>query len=314
MLTDSAPLRLRAVWLYYNRNATQKEIAEALGISRSTVIRMLGEARQNGEVSIWINATPQDCGLLGVALEERLGLDEAIVVPGHGTPDQTAQDVGAALGRFLSETIVDGLTIGVGWGRTLSASLATFRPVKREATRILSLLGGTIQPRTVNPADFSWQIASRLSADCLLMMAPLIVDSAATKRTLIDDCGLRPLFDQAGRLDLAVVSCGDVGAGGTSLSRSFLSETELASLVAAGAVCDVMCQFLDETGATVPHPIHDRVMSVDLDSVAAARHVVIASGGAHRAPAILASVRRLGCNTLITDEAAARAILARDDV
>lgn len=298
------------MWLYYNRNATQKEIAETLGISRSTVIRMLSEARQNGDVSIWINGTPEDCGLLSVELEARLGLDEAIVVPGSGTPDQTAQDVGAALGQFLSQTITDGLTIGVGWGRTLSASLATFRPVKRENTRVLSLLGGVIAPQTVNPADFSWQMASRLSADCLLMMAPLIVDSAATKRTLIEDCGLQPLFDQAAQLDLAVVSCGDVSANGTSLSRNFLSSDDFRTLMASGAVCDVMCQFLDDSGATVPHPIHDRVMSVDLDTVATARHVVIASGGALRAKAILASARRLRCNTLITDEAAARALLA----
>jgi DNA-binding transcriptional regulator LsrR (DeoR family) len=50
-------------------------------------------------------------------------------------------------------------------------------------------------------------------------------------------------------------------------------------------------------------------MSVELEMIRAAGHVLIASGGAHRAAAIRAAIKRLGCNTLITDEGAARALL-----
>ena len=52
-----------------------------------------------------------------------------------------------------------------------------------------------------------------------------------------------------------------------------------------------------------------RVMSVGLDVVAGARHIVLASGGARRAPAIRATLARLSAQTLVTDEAAARAML-----
>jgi DNA-binding transcriptional regulator LsrR (DeoR family) len=52
-------------------------------------------------------------------------------------------------------------------------------------------------------------------------------------------------------------------------------------------------------------------MSVDLERLASARHVV-ATGGVKRAPAIQAAIRRVGCNTLVTDEGAAVALLERD--
>ena len=55
--------------------------------------------------------------------------------------------------------------------------------------------------------------------------------------------------------------------------------------------------------------LKDRVMSIDLDTVKKANHIVLVSGGAHRAPAIRATIRRVGCNTLITDEGAAAALL-----
>lgn len=308
-LSDTTSLRLRAAWLYFQRGMTQKNIADSLGVSRSTVIRLLDEARKRSEVQIWINASPGDCTGLAVDLEERLGLSEAIVVPGAGTPDETARDVGAALGQLLSEVVTDGMSLGVGWGRTLNASLATFRPQRRENMRVVSLQGGLVAARSINPVDVSWRIAGQLGAECLLYLAPLIVDSADTKRRLIEHCGLQTLVDAAGALDLAVISCGDIGPGGSSLSHDFLTQGEYARLVAAGAICDAMCQFLDDAGRTIPDPVHDRVMAVDLDTVARAGHVILASGGAGRARAIRATIARTGCKTLITDEAAARALL-----
>jgi len=310
-LLDTHSLRVRAAWLYYNRGLTQKDIAEKLGISRSTIIRMLDEAQKRGEVRVWINQSPAECTELELRLEEKYGLDEAIVVPGEGNAEETARDVGVALGAFLSEVVSDHSTIGVGWGRTLNASLGSFRPGVRQGVQVISLLGGLIEARSINPVDFSWRIASSVGADCLLFLAPLLVDSADTKRRLIESCGLDRLFERAGKLDLAILSCGDVGAAGTSLSMDLLSKQERQSLAEAGAVCDALCQFLDAGGRTVDHPIHDRVMSVDLDTVSTARHIVLAAGGKARAAAIEATILRTKCHTLVTDEAAAQALLGQ---
>ncbi|AYM19952.1 sugar-binding transcriptional regulator [Agrobacterium tumefaciens] len=309
-LVDIKSLRIRAAWLYYSRGLTQKDIAEMLGVSRSTIIRALEEAQKRGEVRIWITQAPGECTDLEMKLEERFGLDEAIVVPGEGNADETARDVGAALGVFLSDVISDGNVVGVGWGRTLNASLQTFRPSVRQGVQVVSLLGGLLEANTVNPIEYSWRIASHVSGDCLLFLAPLVVDSADTKMRLIERCGLDRLFDTANNLDIAVISCGDVGTKSTSLSGHFLSKEDQKSLVAAGAVCDTLCQFLDADGNTVDHPIHDRVMSVNLDAVSKAKHIILASGGKARVPAIRATIARTKCHTLITDEAAARELLA----
>jgi DNA-binding transcriptional regulator LsrR (DeoR family) len=77
-----------------------------------------------------------------------------------------------------------------------------------------------------------------------------------------------------------------------------------------GCVGDLMCNFFDAAGAASPHPLAERVMSVDLATVVSAKHLVLACGGAARATAIRAAIKRIGCNTLITDQAAARALLA----
>ncbi len=71
-----------------------------------------------------------------------------------------------------------------------------------------------------------------------------------------------------------------------------------------------MCNFLDAQGRLVDHPLNQRTMSVGLGALRNARHIVLASGGAQRASAILAVIRAIGCQTLVTDESAARAMLA----
>ena len=309
--SEAASMRLRAAWLYYNQGLTQKDVAERLGLSRSTVIRLLDEAMKRSEVQIWISEGIDTCVELAIRLEKAYGLDEALVVPAprDGSATSLASSVGLALGQFLSEVVQDDMTIGVGWGRTMTASLGSFRPPRRENCKVVSLLGGIVAVHQTNPIDYTWRFAGQLGAECYMFLAPLLVDSVKTKRALIEQCGLNTIYDLAENLDLAVVSCGDIGPHSTSLSEGFISKAELDRLIAAGCVCDTMFNFLDEQGRSVDHKLNERVMSVDLDTLRKAKHIVLSSGGAHRAVAIRATIRRVGCNTLITDETAAKELL-----
>ncbi len=311
-LSDDASLRLRAAWLYHAYSFTQNEVADQLGIGRSTVIRLLDEAKERGEVRIWIEEGENQLIELSVRLERALKLDEAIVVPSAGDIDQASKSIGLALGKFLSDVITDNMTVGVAWGRTLTASLGSFHPPRRTGVKVMSLLGGAVETQFVNPVEFSWRLATALHAECFLFPAPLVVDSAETKRRLIEDCGLGRLMEIASALDLAVVSAGDIGKNSGSLVRHLISAREHDEIVALSCVADVMCNFLDIEGRLIDHSLNARTMSVGLDAIAKAKHLVIASGGsAARADAILAAIRSVGCNTLVTDEKAARHMLAK---
>lgn len=172
--SDAGALRIRAAWLYYNEGLTQKDVADRLGISRSTVIRMLEEARKRAEVQIWISDGVADCVELAVRLEKAYGLDEAVVVPSPDSQDaaSVAKAVGLALGQFLTEVITDDMTIGVGWGRTMTASLAGFRPPNRENCKVVSLLGGIVAVRQTNPIDYTWRAGKSVGRRVLHVPRP----------------------------------------------------------------------------------------------------------------------------------------------
>jgi DNA-binding transcriptional regulator LsrR (DeoR family) len=310
VLADNGSLRLRAAWLYHGFNLTQTEVAEQLGIGRSTVIRLLEEARQRGEVKITIDDRLPDLAELSIRLEGALGLDEAIVVPSPQRDGAGSRAVGLALGRLLSEAITDNMTIGVGWGRTLSAALESFSPPRRNGVKVMSLMGGAVEAQSTNPFEFAWRLASALQAECFLFPAPLVVDSSEMRDRLMADRSIARLSHLAASLDLAVVSAGGLAESSGSLVRQLITDAEAADLLERGCVADIMCNFINAQGQTVDHSLNARVMSVGVETLRAAHHTILASGGRERAAAILAVIRSIGVNTLVTDEQTARVILA----
>ena len=65
--------------LYYEKKYTQQEIADALGITRQTVSKLLGDAVNERIVEIIVHNPEKDCAALQERLCERFGLRAAVV-------------------------------------------------------------------------------------------------------------------------------------------------------------------------------------------------------------------------------------------
>ena len=304
-------LKVRASWLYYVEGLTQEQIAAQMRISRAKVVRLLFAARSEGIVRIRIDAEDAERVALERALVARYGVTEAIVVPAPVDDDAgVAAAVGHAAGIYVHGELRDGLSLAVGWGSTLTAMIrALGRPALRGVS-VISLLGGMTHSRTVNPAAVARRLADLLKAECYQLTAPLIVADEATRAALWAERGLRELRERARRADLAVVSVGDVSERATLFREELVPRAQLASLRAAGAVGDVLCQFVDAEGRLVDHPVNRHALAVELADLRGVRRIVIASGGARKAEALRAAMKALPGSALVTDHAAATGLLA----
>ena len=304
-------LRVRAAWLYYVEGLTQVDVAKRLGVNRIMITRLLADARHRGEVVIRIKSDIAPIIEVQQQLEQRFGLSLAIVAPFLDETGDPTQVIAAAAGAYVSQLMTHRLTVGVGWGRTLQAMLAHIEGRALDGVRVVSLLGGIALARRFNPAEFAWQFAELFGAEGYLIPAPALVDSAQTKHTLLEHCGLDQVLQMAESCDLALLSCGGIESMTTSYRVGHVTEAERTSLIRAGAVGDVLYNFIDRDGRLVDHPVNQRSISLSLEGLAKIPHRVLISGGAEKTEMIRAALTSLLPTTLITDQATAQRLLER---
>jgi DNA-binding transcriptional regulator LsrR (DeoR family) len=202
------------------------------------------------------------------------------------------------------------MSLGIGWGSTLNYSLKAIGDAHAQRMSVISLLGGMTHSRAINPSAVARRLADAFAADCYQLTAPLFVSEPATRAALWKERGLSELLERARRADIAMLSVGDVREDATLFREGLLPRSAIKSLLAKGAVGDVLCHFIDANGRVVDHPVNERVVAVGLDDLRRVPQIVLAAGGRHKAPAIRAALKATQARVLITEEAAARGLLA----
>jgi deoxyribonucleoside regulator len=243
-------------------------------------------------------------------IEKNFGVNRVIVAPFAESEEDPVRVIAAAAGNFISGLMASGMTVGVGWGRTLYNTLPFISGETLEDFRVVSLLGGIAAARRFNPAEFAWQFAELFQGEGFLIPAPAVVDSPETKHALLERCGLASIFEMAGNLDVALLSVGGISTLTTSYRTGYITEAERRSLIDAGAVGDVLYNFIAEDGTTVGHEVNDRVISADLNLLRRCPERVLVSGGKEKLVALRAAMRTLNPTTLITDEQTALNLIA----
>ena len=300
---------MRAAWLYYVEGLTQSDVAKRLGMNRVMVTRLLCDARARGEVIIRIKSNVAPLVELQRNLERRFGLSQAIVAPFPEEGGDPTNVIAAAAGDFVSRMMTNHLTVGVGWGRTLHTMLSFVEGRALEGVRVISLLGGISQARRFNPAEFAWRFAEMFGAEGYLIPAPAIVDSPRTKHALMERCGLEQVIEMAETCDVALLSCGGISTMTTSYRVGHVSEAERQSLIEAGAVGDILYNFLDGNGRRIDHPANERSISIPVEKLIRISKKVLISGGPEKTGMLLGTLGMLEPDVLITDESTAHRLL-----
>ena len=309
-IDPSRKMRVRAAWLYYVEGLTQQATAKLLKINRVQVTRLLAEARKRGEVDIRINASISSIIEVERAVEHAFGIAKVIIAPMASEELDPTKAIASIAGQFISNYVQSDMKIGVGWGRNLYSTLPHIRGSDLEKIRVISLLGGISQAKRFNPAEFAWQFTELFNGEGYLVPAPALVDSAETKHALLEHCGINQIFELADDLDVAFLSAGGIEGITTSYRLGHVSEAERQSLIAAGAVGDLLYNFISEDGDLVDHNVNTRVISIGIDRLKNAKDRILISGGKEKVKVLLGCLRLVKPTVFITDEITAKAILS----
>ncbi|WP_426954294.1 sugar-binding transcriptional regulator [Muricoccus radiodurans] len=304
-------LQVRVAWLYHMEDLTQAEIAARLGLTRLRVNRILGDCRASGLVRVSLASRLESC----VALERQLvregGLAEAVIIPTPEDPEKLPSLLGMAAGDYLSQYLArtEVSVFGVGWGATLREAIRHISPADRPGLWVTSMMGGLTQGSELNSFETAGELARRLNAQCAYLAAPIYAGSAASRDTIVAQDVFAEALARIEAVDLALLSLGDLSPRSLLIRHGLPRDVTAKELRAAGAVGDVLGQFLDAAGQPIAHPINDRVIGLPSARLAAVRTVVLAAGGANKRAVIAAALRGGIPKVLISDEDTARAAL-----
>ncbi len=315
---------VRCLELYYRQARSQKEIAQALGVSAATVSRLLKRAYDDGLVRVELDLPRAE--ELEAALTERFGLRDAAVVAAGGRGD-LKEELGAAAAAYFEKIASNGIRVGLSCGVTLYQTIRQLRERRFRDLALYPLSGeSTLKMVDLSPNTLVGTMAAKYRPHVSAYALPVqhllsLREIERERRRLLRDPEIRTIFEAAQAVEIALVGIGVIAEqtpGFCSLAESYgVSVKRLRQL---GVVGEINYQPFDAEGRIVDHPelrvLMHRVLSVEGSRLQALsrrpdRHVVAIAGGRPKLDAVRGALAGRFMNVLVTDEDLAGTLLRR---
>ena len=146
MKDERKKLLAKLAYLYYVEDKSQSQIAAETGIYRTTVSRMLAEAKKEGVVKIEIENFDTRLFRLENYIKQKYGLKAIEIIP--NLVDEPRESLEKRLAQasavMLRNLIEDGMTVGFSWGKSLRLMVEQVGTKRLDGVQFYPLAGGSL--------------------------------------------------------------------------------------------------------------------------------------------------------------------------
>jgi deoxyribonucleoside regulator len=174
------------------------------------------------------------------------------------------------------------------------------------ATFVSAMGGSPLVDSPTNPNEIVRRLADRCGGQSVGLYAPASVESARMRAQLVREPAVAETLGIAARASIALVGIGGTDDACTMVRSGSVSLDEIRRLRDAGAVGDVLGNYVDADGGLVESPETGRLVSLSLDELHAIGTVVVVVSEAEKPLAILGVLRTGVVDVLVIDEGNAR--------
>lgn len=237
---------IRVSQMYYDEGLNQSQIAGEVGYSRSSVSRMLTEARETGIVQITIGHPLQRLQSLEENLRNKYGLKTVRVA--YSYDDSIASTlVPQCAAQLLVENLKPDSLIVTSTGTPMAATIRALPPLDYPRAHVTQMLGS-------------------LSSANSLLPAPLIMGSAEVAQAVRSEKLIAMTLALGNRADIAIVGVGAIRQGHSGrIFHSFEDAAVARELQEKGVVGHICGHHIDMHGNHVRTSLCERTISIDFE-------------------------------------------------
>lgn len=298
---------LSASSMYYLQDIKMETIANQLHMSRSSVSRLLRDARESGLVEITLRPTPTRGPRLAKKIEACFGI-EVHVVPVADLADEAERldHVARATAKIVTGWFDSDMIMGVAWGTTLAAIA---RHLGKKPTRGSAIvqLNGAANVRT-SGVEYAGNLIARFGeafdAQVHLFPVPAFFDFAETRNAMWSERSIVRVLEYQRRADIALFSIGAIAGEVPShvYSAGYLEAGDIQTLDNEGIVGDVCTIFLREDGTYEDLSMNARATGPTPAELRAIPRRICGVAGDNKVVPLLAALRAGVITDLVVDE------------
>ena len=250
-IVDDERLIYKVCCLYYQDDMNQKEIADYLGISRSSVLRMLQRGKELGIVTIELhNPHFYDYGDMEKKLESLYGFKDVVIVESSvlDTRTEAASYLFGKASDYLYSFFKEGDQIGVAMGRTLRNVADTTKTYEKYKDLLFVPMEGGISQSTVDHTDVQGnEIARRFArifgGTYTQFLSPAVFSDKKVLEYFMQEKAVNYIIDEFKKINVVVLGIGIPDKSDhTLLKAGYVSSREMRKIVESGAVGDMCLQ------------------------------------------------------------------------
>jgi len=301
---------VKVAQMYYDEGATQSEIAEKIGISRSLVSKVLTKAREEGIVEIIIHDDQiHQFRNLERKIERLYNLREVVCIESVGR-ESSKKQLGEATSEYLQRVIKDGQIIGMSSGTTLYEVAKAMNSVQAfPSATVVPLVGGMGNERVdIHSNSIVSKVGSALQSKYEFLHVPVMVDTKEAKEVLIRQPSIRCTLNLAEQSNIAVVGIGGRPEDSTMV-KSYMGSDHQQITNDHEIVGDICYNFINKFGKPVDNSWNERVIAIELEKLKAIPLVIGVASGLEKVQSIKAALEGGLIHVLITDEATGNALV-----
>lgn len=303
-------LAAHAAWLYYIAGNTQEEIAAKLNVSRQAAQRLIALAVSEKLIKFRLDHPLSECIALAESLRDKFDLSLCEVVPSDAGSGDTLNGIGVCAATYLESYLVakTPTILAFSSGRTLRAMVEQIPSMDQPQHKIVSIIGNMSHCGRAGRHEVVMHLSDRVGSQAYPVPTPVVATSVEERELLQTQRSFITVKTLAEQAKATFVGISQIAWNAPLHQDGFINDDEVAQLIELGAVGEIGGWAYDCKGVLLQDGTNSRVASVPLEQPTQ-RLIIGVAGGVKKVEAILAALHGRLITGLITDEAAAQAIL-----